>query len=159
MRFTGLLAAVALLAACDTRSPTPTPTPSPSLSTTPSPSRSSRQGNTRLTQLARDYRALCTAQPSTDLFDKTMERKRATMAALAHSLGAGGRPGSVIRRVMGDPDAVVTPGMPQWDRIGPTDGTTELWIYDWRGRESFVYFELADGVVMGSRWYPAPEPG
>lgn len=90
--------------------------------------------------------------------EKWGARRHELMGRLARSLGDGKHTRQRVIEVMGPPDRTAKPDDSLWKLAGPSDGSTELLIYEWRGLHDFLYFELtSDGTVSGSGWWMAGE--
>lgn len=72
-------------------------------------------------------------------------RKQKVMERLGERLGIKGNPRSQVIQWMGEPD------------VKKTEGTTEQWIYYWRGDHDYLIFVLDNGLVTKSEWYYAYE--
>lgn len=99
-----------------------------------------------------------------DDVDRWQGRKHLAMQTLASELLRARASADVLRNTMGEPDAVLQPGLPaharaleqvQWlPQAAPPDPTQQvpLWVYHWRGRHDQLVLVLARGGVVAAGW-------
>jgi hypothetical protein len=79
------------------------------------------------------------------VFDRDLDgfggKLHEVMIELGKRLGSAGTTGTKVIAIMGEPD----------------ERKPERWVYLWRGRHDYLYFEMAKDRVVRSDWYMAGE--
>jgi hypothetical protein len=112
--------------------------------------------------LARRYRALLRKQRTPGVFQEDLDgwngERHRILGELGARLGDGHHRTETVRHLMGPPNHIARRGSSLWLTAQPQgNGTTEVWIYEWRGLHDFLYFECRGTLVLRADFWFAGE--